>query len=323
MKIEKLSASSYNLHQGCAHAFFLEYVLGWRGPSSVAAAKGNVVHTVLEVLAKVKKDGYPVKSKTMGEILEPTSIENLTSLSYLQHKILEPDIGWKDTPKELEECTEWVHKVLNFNNGTFSPTNLDIIDIEKYFSIEIKEDWATTANGYLKLNGFIDLIVKNTDDFYGIIDWKTGKRQDFYTGKEKDEENLRHDIQLLIYYLAAKTLYPNVPNFEVTIFYINSGGPYTIPFDESAIIEVKSKIQRKFEDICSTKYPLLNKTWRCKNFCHQSKSSFDGTNVEPMIEFREDKFQPVGAPMSKCDQVDFMMKTHGEEWVNENMRKIK
>lgn len=39
----------------CEQQFFIEYVLGWRGPSNQKADKGTIVHKVLEILAIIKK----------------------------------------------------------------------------------------------------------------------------------------------------------------------------------------------------------------------------------------------------------------------------
>ena len=49
-------SSSYNTHSMCEQQYFLEYVLGYRGPSGQKADKGTIVHKVLEILAVIKKE---------------------------------------------------------------------------------------------------------------------------------------------------------------------------------------------------------------------------------------------------------------------------
>ena len=39
----------------CEQQYFIEYVLGWRGPSGQKADKGTITHKVLEILAIIKK----------------------------------------------------------------------------------------------------------------------------------------------------------------------------------------------------------------------------------------------------------------------------
>lgn len=55
MIITYFRSSSFNAHNMCEQQYFLEYVLGWRGPSGQKADKGTIVHKVLEILACIKK----------------------------------------------------------------------------------------------------------------------------------------------------------------------------------------------------------------------------------------------------------------------------
>ena len=155
-----------------------------------------------------------------------------------------------------------------------------------------------------------------------MCDYKTGKRKDFYSGVMKDEENLKEDIQLLIYNWAAHELYPDIKQFSVTIYYINDGGPYPILFDENAIDKVKDNVRKKFEYLRTVKYPKLNKSWKCTKYCDFGKSTFEDTAIEPIIEFRDGQFATKGECMKKCSQVQYMMEQRGPEWVLENMKNI-
>ena len=55
MIITYFRSSSYNTHSMCEQQYFMEYVLGWRGPSGQKADKGTICHKVLEILAVIKK----------------------------------------------------------------------------------------------------------------------------------------------------------------------------------------------------------------------------------------------------------------------------
>ena len=50
----------------CEQQYFIEYVLGWRGPSNQKADKGTIVHKVLEILAFIKQ-GIQNDKKTIHD----------------------------------------------------------------------------------------------------------------------------------------------------------------------------------------------------------------------------------------------------------------
>lgn len=327
MKCKSLSASSYNTESGCQLNWFIQYVLGYRGAAGSAAVKGNIVHTVLETLASIKKSGLPLESEELGLIEENYTIDELTEKSYKWWSEKESHIDWKK--KDYKDCREWIQKVLDYNDGAFNPLNLDIVDQELYFSHTIEEDWARLPEGgYLKVNGFIDLVIKRSEDCYEILDWKTGARKDFNTDKIKTEESLRDDIQLLLYYWSAKKIFPEIKTFMVTIFYINdtedwrtkeiySGGPFPVIFEEKDLKRVEEKVRAKFEKITMTKYPSLNKNqFKCSRFCSNYKETYEGKgDIEPMIEYRTGQWTEPGQLMNMCSQTEYMLNTRGPEWV--------
>ena len=65
MIITYLRSSSYGCHDMCPMKYFLEYNLGWRGPSNIKAEKGTVVHKVLEILAIIKLKQQEIDLKAM------------------------------------------------------------------------------------------------------------------------------------------------------------------------------------------------------------------------------------------------------------------
>ena len=89
------------------------------------------------------------------------------------------------------------------------------------------------------MKGTIDLITKPSEDTLEIIDWKTGRRLDWATGQEKTQEKLETDPQLMIYFYAAKKLYPEIKNCIVTIFFINDGGPFSVSFNKMIYLQQK------------------------------------------------------------------------------------
>lgn len=217
----------------------------------------------------------------------------------------------KWTEKDKKDCKNWVDKTLTFNNGMFDPRQRHIVCPEQHFDFVIDKPWAKYSfdtptgklEGQLALKGTIDLITKIDDNFYEIVDWKTGKRLNWATGKEKTQECLENDPQLRIYHYAASMLYPDVEHIMITINFINDGGPFSICFEKSDLYKTELMLRHKFEKIKSVQKPQLNKTWMCSKLCHFGKTTFDGTCIDPSEEYRGGQITPKGAIMSKCEQI--------------------
>jgi hypothetical protein len=312
----------------------MEYGLGWRGTSGKKADKGTIVHKVLELTALCKKalqDGDKVfKDHEIGEIqtdnYDPEYLDEIIDKVYEYYTSRTEHHDWK--PLDLKHCRRWVWKIFDDDNGLFDPKNRLVVDAEPHFDFEIDEEWAkydyeladgTRLEGNLSLKGTIDLITDVGDNVYEIIDWKTGKRLDWATGKEKTPAKLQKDIQLRMYHLAAKKLYPDVDTFLVTIHFINDGGAFTIHFQDSDIPITLEMIRKKYELIKDTECPQLNKSWKCRKLCSSGKTTFEDTDVSPLIERRFGAVSKYGQYMTKCEQTKYMIEKNGIEWVTQNL----
>ena len=146
----------------------------------------------------------------------------------------------------------------------------------------------------------------------------TGKRKDWATGEIKNEPKLYRDAQLRMYHVALKRLYPNIHDFLITINFTNDGGPYSIFFEDQDIPLTMEMIRKKFEKIKNTKQPELKKSWMCRTLCDYGKTTFEGSSLEPLCETKP--FQPtrVGQTMTKCEQIKYLTRKHGIDWVMKN-----
>ena len=319
-------SSSFNAHRMCPMQYYMEYTLGWRGSSGKKADKGTIVHKVLELCALAKKalqDGHATfEDHEIGEIetanYDPEYLDEIIDRVYEYYTSRTTHHDWK--PLDLKHCRRWVWKIFNDDDGFFDPKNRTIVEAEPHFDFEIEEDWAayeyeladgTKLKGNLALKGTIDLITDIGDGVYEIIDWKTGRRLDWATGKEKTQAKLQKDPQLRMYHLACKKLYPEVETFLVTIHFMNDGGPFTLHFQDSDIPETLEMIKAKFNVIKNTKTPELRKSWKCSKLCPAGKTTYEGTDVDVMDNM-------FGAPLTKCEQTKIMIKENGIEWVTAN-----
>jgi len=320
-------SSSYNTHSMCEQQYFMEYVLGWRGPSGQKADKGTIVHKVLEILAVIKKAQQDNTTNIINDdIIGDVNISNYnlnTIIEKVYKHYSESNSHHKWSLKDYKDCHSWVYKAIEFNNGMFDPRNRFILCPEQHFDIEIKKPWSYYSydtmdgklEGNLAIKGTIDLITLVNDSTIEIIDWKTGRRLDWATGQEKTQEKLEKDPQLRIYHYAISHLYPHIDHIIFSIYFINDGGPFSICFDKSDLPKTEDMLRQKFEIVKNTKRPKLKKSWMCNKLCHFGKTTFDNTSIESQIEHRDGQTCNIGAPMTKCEQVKYDIDLHGMDFV--------
>lgn len=314
MIITYLRSSSYGTHSMCPQQYFFDYVLGWKSPSNKKADKGTICHKALEILAYIKLYAQNNKPIYTDDILGDINITNYNLDSIIEKVYQYYTSQFKHHEwevKDYKDCHKWVYKALTDHSGSFDPRSRDILQPEQRFDIVIKKPWAkykyktSTENldGYLAIKGTIDLITKVNDNTIEIIDWKTGKRLDWATGQEKTLAKLQDDPQLRIYHYAVSQLYPDIEHIMVSINFINDGGAFTICYDKSDLPKTENMIRQKFEAIKNTKIPQLNKSWKCTKLCHYGKTTFEGTNILPILEYRDGQLCNIGQNMTKCEQV--------------------
>lgn len=298
----------------CEQQYFFEYVLGYRGPSNQKADKGTIVHKVLEILAIVKQSQQNGVLTFEDDIVglvntEAYNIDTLTEQVYQYYSSRFSHHKW--TIKDFTDCRLWVEKAITYNNGMFDPRNRNILCPEQHFDIVIDKDWSKykyklaegTLEGNLAIKGTIDLITQVGDNTIEIIDWKTGRRLNWATGQEKTQEKLEEDPQLRIYHYAIQKLYPHIDHIMVTIFFINDGGAFSVIFDKSDMPKTESMLRDKFEIIKKTQKPRLHKSWMCSKLCHFGKSTFENSNVLPILEYRDNQLCQKNTHMTKCEQI--------------------
>lgn len=328
-------SSSFNCHRFCPMQYYMEYTLGWRGPSNKKADKGTIVHKVLEICAVAKKAAQDGKKTITDEHIgrvsasnyKPEYLNKITSRVYKYYTDRLTHHTW--TAKDAKDCQLWVWKALELSNGEFDPRNRNVVAAEPRFDFLIEEDWAKYSydvddqklDGYLGMKGTIDLVTDLGDGVYEVIDWKTGKRLDWATGKEKTQTSLFNDAQLRIYHYAMKQMFPDVSAFIITIIFINDGGAFTLHFQDKDLKDTEEMLKQKFEFIKNTNEPKIIRqidpaqSWKCTRLCHQGMTTFEGTHISPIKERRPRQKTPYGDTMTKCEQTRYMIKKYGIDWV--------
>jgi len=260
MRISKCSASAIKTYYHCPFKYMLEQLLKIRPPTGKAALQGTIVHQVFEWMAKLKK-----KDKTH---IDPMW---LLDQAWIWHTKLNPHIAIRrETSRgeaaDFKKCRLCIEHIVN---SDFNPYKMKIIDAERWFEIQLEgDDWECTDefhnNTQFTNRGLMDLVHEIDENTIEIVDWKTGKREDFYTRKEYDFKKLLEDIQLRLYHFAACKLYPQYKNILITFHFILDGGPITIPPTDYEIPLTIEALSKFFSTVKADTLIIRNRNWQCR-----------------------------------------------------------
>lgn len=309
MIVTYIRSSSYSGYDWCQHKYMLEFVLGMRSAAGLKAEKGNVVHKGLELLARRKlaqQEGLPsFRDEALDLEFTTGSMTPGLALDLGYRHYSDPSRTthtWR--PADRRDCGKWFADTLEFNGGMYSPLNVHVLQPEQYFDYEIREPWARYSyelaggerlEGYLALKGTVDLVTRERAGVVHYIDWKTGERKNWKTGKPKSYADLRDDPQMRIYHHALSRLYPG-EQIIITIFFCRSGGPFALCFDESDVPRTEEILRQRFEAIRNNLRPKLiyrPGLWKCERICEHFKKKWPGTDTS-VCQFMSKELQTLG-----------------------------
>lgn len=286
MIIPYIRSSSYSAYDFCEFRYFIEYCLNWKAPANAKAIWGTMVHKCLEIMALQKlaeqngKD-FIIDDDSRHKFLTCEPADAILEKIYPYITSREAHISWSDA--DYQECASLLNKAITFSNGLYNPKNQNIVSPEQRFDIEIKKPWAwfdypeINLKGYLAIRGTIDLVILNESGFKECVDYKTGKpKWNWNADKEKSFADFNKDPQLVLYYYALRNLYPDDKEIMVTIYYIKSGEPITVMFDDDTVKYAEDMLQKRFNRIKSSFQPKrIYPNWKCTKLCHYGKFTLD------------------------------------------------
>lgn len=274
MKIRHLSASSVGTWDLCNYAYKLSYVYKMKGFPNSGAMKGTICHSVFEDIANGLINNEKVTMKTIYESLDK---------HYHEIKSLEENKKWITlTSDDYNDCKKLIKKVIDKKAYGFFEKK--IVGVEKKFDIIFSkygevvqidvEDFCEECgidkdlyiesfdDGSYRVYGFIDLITEY-EDTIELLDWKTGK-----TNKKGKE--LQKDVQLRLYTMVAKALYPNYTHHLASIWYLRSR-ICTMGYTDEELRKFSIEMSNRWADIKNSNNPRrtigpIDKKWKCR-FC--------------------------------------------------------
>ena len=279
MKCTGLSASSYQTSSWCEFKYYLEQHLGIRGAAGFPAELGTLCHDLFEQIAQSTKDGKSsdVVVNWMRLLLQAFREERVITNKFgaketipplwtLSKKILEREKMCESCPyfvenkcwvtgkdiSTFEGCPKWefgdaawlIERIID--TPEYNPENQRIIDVERWFNLPIEYGGST-----VNIRGFIDLVTENNKKIIEICDYKTGAIK-YYKECGKD-------MQLRMYHLAARQLYPDYEHIFVKMHYLKYKRPFVFAFGPEDEEETRRQLINRYEEIVANEFP----TRRC------------------------------------------------------------
>lgn len=211
-----LSYSSFADYNNCPWRYNLLNKLHFKVSQKEVTKMGSIIHEALDVINQEIKD--------VGEISKE-NIEKIAKDTYYLH-------GGTD-----EEFDDYMDSIFDYYNEI--GFDITVVDSEVPFSID--------RDNY-RFNGAIDLIYKNQNGEYGILDYKNTIFKDY--NREKYAQ------QLLTYILALKndSKYCDIEITEAKIYAIKSRSLIDFNIGESRLATQKEEIQNTADLINSHEF---------------------------------------------------------------------
>lgn len=211
-----LSYSSFADYNNCPWRYNLLNKLHFKVSQKEVTKMGSIIHEALDVINQEIKDSGEISKENMEKIAKDT---------YYLH-------GGTD-----EEFDDYMDSIFDYYNEI--GFDITVVDSEVPFSID--------RDNY-RFNGAIDLIYKNQNGEYGILDYKNTIFKDY--NREKYAQ------QLLTYILALKndSKYCDIEITEAKIYAIKSRSLIDFNIGESRLATQKEEIQNTVDLINSHEF---------------------------------------------------------------------
>lgn len=211
-----LSYSSFADYNNCPWRYNLLNKLHFKVSQKEVTKRGSIIHEALDVINQEIKDSGEISKENMEKIAKDT---------YYLH-------GGTD-----EEFDDYMDSIFDYYNEI--GFDITVVDSEVPFSID--------RDNY-RFNGAIDLIYKNQNGEYGILDYKNTIFKDY--NREKYAQ------QLLTYILALKndSKYCDIEITGAKIYAIKSRSLIDFNIDESRLATQKEEIQNTADLINSHEF---------------------------------------------------------------------
>jgi DNA helicase II / ATP-dependent DNA helicase PcrA len=211
----QISPSSIAALESCPQKYLFRYAWRLRGGPAANMSFGSVMHNTIKYFIGELKSGHTLPFE---EVARKFELEWTSA-------------GFEDDYQEQEYKKDGLAQLRSFYERTVAapPT---VIAQEKSFELPMENN--------VVLTGRIDQVNRLAEGQEEIIDYKTGK--------PRDAEKARKDVQLSAYALAARQYFDWNPA-RLTLFYLQSNEGVSTMRDEKQLKKLREEIQEAAADI--------------------------------------------------------------------------
>ncbi len=227
----QLSPSGIDTLESCPQKYLFGRAWGLRGGPAAAISFGSVMHNTIK---------YFIGELAKGRVLPFEEVEKKFELEWTS-------AGFEDEYQEQEYKKDGLAQLRAFHAATLAAPP-EVIAQEKAFELPMEND--------VVLKGRMDQVNRIAPGEEEIVDYKTGK--------PKDEDKAKKDLQLSVYALAAREVFDWNPA-RLTFYNLQTNQSVSAVRDDKKLNKVRAEIQEAAADIRAGKFPPKTGYW-CK-FC--------------------------------------------------------
>ncbi len=227
----QLSPSAIGTLESCPQKYLFGYTWGLRGGPAAAMSFGSVMHNTIK---------HFIGEMAKGHTLPFEEVE-------LKFELEWTSAGFEDDYQEQEYKKDGVAQLRAFYQSTLAAPP-DVIAQEKTFELPMENN--------VVLTGRMDQVNRLGPGEEEIVDYKTGK--------PRNEDKAKKDVQLSVYALAAREVFDWNPA-RLTLYFLQNNQAVSATRDEKKLNKVRSEIQEAAADIRAGEFPA-KPGFACK-FC--------------------------------------------------------
>ena len=217
----QLSPSGIDTLNSCAQKYLFAYAWGIRGGPAAAMSFGSVMHNTIK---------YFIGELAQARILPFEEVQRKFELEWTS-------AGFEDDYQEQEYKKDGLAQLRVFYASSLASPP-EIIAQEKTFELPLENN--------VVLKGRMDQVNRVAPGEEEIVDYKTGK--------PRDGEKARKDLQLSVYALAAREVFDWNP-VRLTFYNLQTNEAVSASREDKKLNKVRSQIQEAAADIRAGEFP--------------------------------------------------------------------